>query len=110
MALLANPTDAETKRFTNWQANHISSVVHQDAAMYDRFGIHKPSEFDFFQTDTRWGYNGYLNQLCGILSPQHYFLSFQLLSSRQKNIDNTSTLLLLEIFFLTAEAQRAQRV
>ena len=36
------------------------------------------SSFDFFQTDTRWGYNGYLNQLCGISSPQHYFLSFQL--------------------------------
>ena len=36
------------------------------------------SSFDFFQTDTRWGYNGYLNQLCGISSPPHYFLSFQL--------------------------------
>ena len=46
--------------------------------MYARFDIHKPSEFDFFQTDTRWGYNGYLNLLCGISSPQHYFLSFQL--------------------------------
>jgi uncharacterized protein len=78
MALLADPTDTETKRFSNWKANHITSVAHNDAAMYDRFGIHKPSEFDFFQTDTRWGYNGYLNQLCGISSPQHYFLSFQL--------------------------------
>jgi uncharacterized protein len=78
MALLADPTTVETKRFADWQANYISSVVHQDAAMYDRFGIHKPSEFDFFQTDTRWGYNGYLNQLCGISSPRHYFLSFQL--------------------------------
>ena len=78
MALLADPTTAETKLFADWQANYISSVVHQDAAMYARFGIHKPSEFDFFQTDNRWGYNGYLNQLCGISSPQHYFLSFQL--------------------------------
>ncbi len=32
-----------------------------------------------------------------------------ILPSRQKNIDNTSVLLLLEIFFFTAEAQRAQR-
>jgi uncharacterized protein len=78
MAILADPTTAETKRFANWKANHITSIVHQDAAMYDRFSIHKPSEFDFFQTDTRWGYNGYLNQLCGISSPRHYFLSFQL--------------------------------
>jgi uncharacterized protein len=78
MALLADPTAAETKRFADWQANQISSVVHQDAGMYDRFGIYQPSEFDFFQTDTRWGYNGCLNQLCGISSLQHYFLSFQL--------------------------------
>ncbi|WP_373546416.1 FAD-dependent oxidoreductase [Chamaesiphon sp.] len=78
MALLADPTAVETKRFADWKANHITSVVHKDAFMYARFGIHKPSEFDFFQTDTRWGYNGYLNQLCGISSPQHYFLSFQL--------------------------------
>jgi uncharacterized protein len=78
MALLGDPTDAETKRFFNWEANHITSLVHKDISMYARFSIHKPSEFDFFQTDTCWGYNGYLNQLCGISSPQHYFLSFQL--------------------------------
>ena len=78
MAFLADPTDAETKRFADWKANHITSIVHQDDTMYDRFSIHKPSEFDFFQTDTRWGYNGYLNRLCDISSPPHYFLSFQL--------------------------------
>jgi uncharacterized protein len=78
MSLLDDPTDAETKRFSNWTANHITSLVHKDASMYARFGIHKPSEFDFFQTDTCWGYNGYLNQLCGISSPQKFFLSFQL--------------------------------
>ena len=78
MALLADPTAVEIKRFGDWKPNHITSIVHKDAGMYDRFGIHQPSEFDFFQTDTRWGYNGYLNQLCGISSPPHYFLSFQL--------------------------------
>ena len=78
MALLADPTEAETKRFSAWKANHLTSIVHKDALMYDRFGIHKPSEFDFFQTGTRWGYNGYLNQLCSISSPPDYFLSFQL--------------------------------
>jgi uncharacterized protein len=78
MALLSDPTDAETKRFSAWKANYATSLVHKDASMYSRYSIQKPSEFDFFQTNTRWGYNGYLNQLCGISSPQHYFLSFQL--------------------------------
>jgi uncharacterized protein len=78
MALLADPTEAETKRFSAWKANYATSLVHKDASMYDRYGIQKPSEFDFFQTSTHWGYNGYLNQLCGISSSQHYFLSFQL--------------------------------
>lgn len=78
MTLLADPSDAETKRFSAWKANYATSLVHKDASMYERYGIQKPSEFDFFQTKTRWGYNGYLNQLCGISSSQHYFLSFQL--------------------------------
>ncbi len=78
MALLADPTDTEVKRFSSWKANDATTTVHQDTSMYDDHGIRHPSEFDFFQTDSRWGYNGYLNQLCGISSPQHYFLSFQL--------------------------------
>lgn len=78
MALLGDPTDAEVKRFSNWKANYATTIVHKDASMYDNHGIRHPSEFDFFQTDSRWGYNGYLNQLSGISSPQHYFLSFQL--------------------------------
>jgi uncharacterized protein len=78
LALLADPTAAETKRFASWQANYATSIVHQDTSMYDRYNIQNPSEFDFFQTNTSWGYNGHLNQLCGISSPQHYFLSYQL--------------------------------
>lgn len=78
MVLLADPTDAEIKRFSAWKANYATTLVHTDASMYARYGIQQPSEFDFFQTDRCWGYNGYLNQLCGISSPQHYFLSFQL--------------------------------
>jgi uncharacterized protein len=78
MALLADPTAAEAKRFSTWKNNKITSIIHTDTSMYDRFGIHKPSEFDFFQTKTRWGYNGYLNQLDDISSPPDYFLSFQL--------------------------------
>ncbi|PHJ67345.1 amine oxidase [Nostoc linckia z18] len=79
MALLADPTDAEIKRFSTWKANYATTTVHKDTSMYDNHGIRHPSEFDFFQTNTQWGYNGCLNQLCGISSsPQHHFLSFQL--------------------------------
>ena len=78
MALLADPTEAETRRFSAWQANHVITTVHTDTSMYVDRGIRQPAEFDFFQTDRRWGYNSCLNQLCGIPSPQRYFLSFQL--------------------------------
>lgn len=79
MALLSDPTDAELKRFSAWQANYVTSTVHTDTTMYDKYGIRQPSEFDFFQTDTRWGYNGCLNQLCSLpVSAKNYFLSFQL--------------------------------
>lgn len=78
MALLADPKDTETKRFSDWKASYATSIVHQDRSMYNRYKIRQPSEFDFFQTEKSWGYNGYLNQLCGTSSPEHYFLSFQL--------------------------------
>jgi uncharacterized protein len=78
MSLLADPTDAEIRRFCAWKANYATTTVHKDSSMYDKHGIRHPSEFDFFQTDTCWGYNCCLNQLCGISSPQHHFLSFQL--------------------------------
>lgn len=79
MALLADPTAAETKQFSGWKANYATTLVHRDTSMYARHGVTQPSEFDFFQkADSRWGYNGCLNQLCGISSPQHNFLSFQL--------------------------------
>ena len=78
MELLADPTEAEVRRFASWQANHINSIVHGDSSLFDRYGIQNPSEFDFFQTNSSWGYNSYLNQLCGISSPEKYFLSYQL--------------------------------
>jgi uncharacterized protein len=78
MALLADPTDAEIKRFCDWQANYANTTIHQDTAMYKKHGIGHPSEFDFFQIDNQWGYNSYLNQLCNISPSEPYFLSFQL--------------------------------
>lgn len=78
MALLADPTDAEIKRFSAWKANYATTLLHTDTSIYSRYGIKQPSEFDFFQTESRWGYNSCLNQPCEISSSQHYFLSFQL--------------------------------
>lgn len=78
MKLLADPTDAETKRFSAWRANYATTLLHTDTSMYTRYGIQHSSEFDFFQTHSSWGYNAYLNRLCGISSPRHYSLAFQL--------------------------------
>ena len=76
--LLSDPTDAEIKRFSAWRANYATTLLHTDTSMYARYGIQQSSEFDFFQTDSRWGYNAYLNRLCGISSPRQYSLAFQL--------------------------------
>jgi predicted NAD/FAD-binding protein len=78
MKLLSDPTDAETKRFSAWRANYATTLLHTDTSMYTRYGIQHSSEFDFFQTHSSWGYNAYLNRLCGISSPRHYSLAFQL--------------------------------
>ena len=85
MALLSDPTEAETKRFSAWKANYATTTLHTDTSMYDNHDIQHPSEFDFFQTNSGWGYNGSLNNLCGISSPPHYFLSFQLEKLIAKN-------------------------
>ncbi|MBW4442996.1 MAG: FAD-dependent oxidoreductase [Plectolyngbya sp. WJT66-NPBG17] len=78
MTLLADPTEAEIRRFSGWKANVAVTTIHTDTSVYENFRIHHPSEFDFFQTNNHWGYNSYLNQLCGLSSSQHHFLSFQL--------------------------------
>ncbi|KGF73120.1 amine oxidase [Neosynechococcus sphagnicola sy1] len=83
MHLLADATDAETRRFSAWRANRVQTVLHTDTAMYNRYGIQQMSEFDFFQTAKGWGYNAALNQLCGITAsgnspPENYSLAFNL--------------------------------
>ncbi|MEG3888025.1 amine oxidase, partial [Microcoleus sp. herbarium19] len=78
MRLLSDPTEAEIKRFAAWEPNYATTVLHSDTSMYDRYGIRKLSEFDFFETDKGWGYNASLNQLCGISSAREYSLAFQL--------------------------------
>jgi uncharacterized protein len=78
LELLADPTDAERRRFGAWQPNYATTIIHTDTSMYDRYGIEQITEFDFFETASGWGYNAYLNQLCGITSPQRYNLAFHL--------------------------------
>jgi uncharacterized protein len=78
LTLLSDPSEAETKRFSAWGANYARTLLHTDTSMYARYGIQHLTEFDFFQTGRSWGYNAYLNQLCGISSPSKYSLAFQL--------------------------------
>lgn len=78
LLLLADSTPVERQRFAHWEANHIRTILHTDTALYDRYGITYPSEFDFFLGQAGWGYNAFLNQLCGIESPERYSLSFNL--------------------------------
>jgi predicted NAD/FAD-binding protein len=78
LTLLADPTADETQRFGAWQPNYVTTIVHTDTSRYDRYGITQPTEFDFFETQRGWGYNAYLNQLCGINASQHYSLAFHL--------------------------------
>lgn len=85
MKLLSDPTDAERKRFSAWRANYATTLLHTDKSLYTRYGIQHSSEFDFFQTENKWGYNAYLNRLCDISSPQQYSLAFQLDESIAKD-------------------------
>ena len=81
LKLLADPHPDEIARFADWQANHVQTVLHTDAAMYSPYKVKEGSEFDFFEADNQrdnWGYNARLNQLCGISSPVQYSLAFNL--------------------------------
>ncbi len=78
LILLSDPSPEEIKRFSPWQANQETTVLHTDTALYTRYGIDHYSEFDFFQTHKGWGYNASLNRLCGVNSPTQYSLAFKL--------------------------------
>jgi uncharacterized protein len=81
LPLLSDPTAAEIRRFSDWKPNFATTYLHSDTSFYTRHKICQPSEFDFFQTQTGWGYNASLNQLCGITSPRQYSLAFNLEST-----------------------------
>ena len=81
LALLSDPTPAETRRFSSWRANRIHTVIHTDTGLYTRRGARYYSEFDLFESpDGGAGYNAYLNRLAG-LAPDHptqFFLAYGL--------------------------------
>jgi predicted NAD/FAD-binding protein len=67
LALLADPSDAETRRFAAWEPQPATTVVHTDDGLHRRRGIRYPSEFDLVQTVSgTYGYNAYLNRLSGL--------------------------------------------
>ncbi|MBL1178118.1 FAD-dependent oxidoreductase, partial [Pantanalinema sp. GBBB05] len=78
LQLLIDPRPEEVRRFQAWQPNYATTVLHRDRQLYAPYGIQQGSEFDFFQTNTGWGYNAYLDRLCGVTSPQAYSLAFNL--------------------------------
>ncbi|WP_009544549.1 FAD-dependent oxidoreductase [Crocosphaera subtropica] len=78
LALLSDPSEEEMKRFSPWKKNIATNMAHHDTSIYEPYGIKKFSEFDFFQTSNSWGYNAYLNQVCGINSSEKYSLAFNL--------------------------------
>lgn len=78
LKLLSDPTEEEIKRFSPWKENKATNMIHQDTSIYEPYGIQEFSEFDFFQTTKSWGYNAYLNQVCGLNSSEKYSLAFNL--------------------------------
>ncbi|MGB3291865.1 MAG: FAD-dependent oxidoreductase [Phormidesmis sp.] len=78
LSLLADARPDEVRRFQAWKPNYITTILHSDRALYKPYNIVRGAEFDFFQTDTGWGYNAYLNQVCGITAEQSYSLAFNL--------------------------------
>lgn len=78
LKLLADPTDAERRRFQGWRANRIHTLVHRDRGMYERRGIDVATEFDVYELGGgRGGYNSYLNDLCGVPEgSEQYGLAF----------------------------------
>lgn len=80
LRLIAKPTISELKSFSPWEANIAKTLLHRDLIAYPRLGIREPSEFDFFQTQSGWGYNASLTRICNLPQKPQYSLAY--------NIDN----------------------
>lgn len=92
LKLLADPSEAETRRFGPWRANHIHTLVHHDPSVYTRRGVTVKTEFDVIETSANsGGYNCHLNRLCGV--PDDEARDFGLAFGIDKWIDPVKTIL-----------------
>lgn len=85
LKLLADPTEAEVRRFAEWQSNQATTIIHTDTSLYKQYGTRYYSEFDLFEKKDHEtgkadaGYNAYLNRLCGLPETiPHYNLAYNL--------------------------------
>ena len=78
LKLLSDPSEKENCYFDRWQENMATTVVHMDPLTYQQFEITQPSQFDFIQTDSGWGYNACLNQICGLSDKIRYHLAYNI--------------------------------
>ena len=81
LELLADPTEAEQRRFGAWQENRARTVVHTDCGIYDPYDVSSRSAFDMFRLeDGDAGYNACLDDLIGLPAdhPESYHLAFNL--------------------------------
>ena len=76
--VLQEPTSEESFCLKRWKGNKITTIIHHDDNLYEPYPIKQPSEFDFFETESGWGYNAVLNNLCDIATLPKYFLSYNL--------------------------------
>ena len=92
LKLLADPSEAETRRFGPWRANHIHTLVHHDRSVYTRRGVTLKTEFDVIETSPNsGGYNCHLNRLCGV--PDDEARDFGLAFGIDEWIDPVKTIL-----------------
>jgi predicted NAD/FAD-binding protein len=84
LKILADSNEMEIKRFSSWQSNCATTVIHTDVSFYKRYGVKFYSEFDVFQKDVNGdcGYNAYLNRICGFDNDSypHFSLAYNLLN------------------------------
>ena len=81
LPLLETPTKEEELYFKNWKVNQVEVQVHTDTDLYKKRKIKTFTEFDFIEIKPReFGYNAYLNRLCGVPTkgPTQYSLSFNI--------------------------------
>jgi predicted NAD/FAD-binding protein len=82
LSIIEKPGPLEKELFSVWEPNIITTVIHRDTSIYDRWEIPAYMEFDVFEKDEGRdaGYNAYLNRLSGLPenSGSSYFLAFNL--------------------------------